>query len=198
MDIPPRHSQEVTLPLSKIEPEPGKEYFLKLSFTLREPAHLLPKGHEVAWEQFQLPLSQPVPDIDRKRFPKLSLQRKEKRIEIKGKNFTISFDESTGMLTSYVFENTELIQSGPVPNFWRAPTDNDFGWDLPKRLMIWKEAGAKRRVVKVTARKVGSREIRVILQDFRKRRYNRKQQVCAREHRSARDGQVRNDHDAAR
>ena len=161
MDIPPRHSQEVTLPLSKIEPEPGKEYFLKLSFTLREPAHLLPKGHEVAWEQFQLPLSQPVPDIDRKRFPKLSLQRKEKRIEIKGKNFTISFDESTGMLTSYVFENTELIQSGPVPNFWRAPTDNDFGWDLPKRLMIWKEAGAKRRVVKVTARKVGSREIRV-------------------------------------
>jgi beta-galactosidase len=161
MDIPPRHSKEVTLPLSKIEPEPGKEYFLKLSFTLSEQKPLLPKGHEVAWEQFQLPLSQPVPDIDRKRLPKLSLQKRERFIEIKGKNFTISFDESTGMLTSYVFENTELIQSGPVPNFWRAPTDNDFGWDMPKRLRVWKEACAGRRVMKVTANSVSSREIQV-------------------------------------
>jgi len=161
MDISPRHSQEVTLPLSKIEPEPGKEYFLKLSFTLSEQTSLLPKGHEVAWEQFQLPLSQPVPDIDRKKLPKLSLQKRERLIEIKGKNFTISFDESTGMLSSYVFENTEIIQCGPVPNFWRAPTDNDFGWDMPKRLKVWKEAGAGRRVVKFTANSVSSREIRV-------------------------------------
>lgn len=161
MNIPPRHSQEVILPLSKIESEPGKEYFLKFSFIQREPTSLLPKGHEAAWEQFKLPLSQPAPEIDRQRFPKLSLQEKEKLIEIKGKNFTISFDGSTGMLTSYVFENTELVQSGPVPNFWRAPTDNDFGWDMPKRLKIWKGAGAGRTVEKVTARRVSSREIQV-------------------------------------
>jgi len=161
MDIPPSHSQEVNLPLSRIHPEPGKEYFLKLSITLREETSLLPKGHEVAWEQFKLPLSLPVPDIDRKRLPKLSLHKKEKRIEIKGKNFTISFDQSTGMLTSYVFENTELIQSGPVPNFWRAPTDNDFGWDMPKRLRIWKGAGEGRTVETVTVKRVSSREIQV-------------------------------------
>jgi beta-galactosidase len=161
MDIPPRHSQEVTLPPPRIQPEPGKEYFLKLSFTLRKQAPLLPKGHEVAWEQFKLPQSKPVPDIDRKRFPKLSLQKREKLIEIKGKNFTISFDKSTGVLTSYVFENTELIQSGPVPNFWRAPTDNDFGWDMPKRLRIWKGAGAGRTVEQVTARRMSSCEIQV-------------------------------------
>ncbi len=161
MDIPSRHSQEVTLPLSRIHPEPGKEYFLKLSFTLRDPTSLLPKGHEVAWEQFKLPMSQPIPYIERKRLPKLSLQKKEKIIKIQGKNFTISFDESTGMLTSYVFENTELIQSGPVPNFWRAPTDNDFGWDMPKRLRIWKGASAGRTVEKVTAKRVSSREIQV-------------------------------------
>ncbi len=161
MDIPPRCSQEVTLPLSNIEPEPGKEYFLKLSFTLREPKSLLPEGHEVAWEQFKLPLSQSVPAIDRKRFPKLSLQKSEGLIEIKGKNFTISFDEPTGMLTSYVLENTELIRSGPAPNFWRAPTDNDFGWGMPKRLRIWKGAGAGRNVEKVATKRVSSREVQV-------------------------------------
>jgi beta-galactosidase len=161
MDIPPRHFQEVTLPLPRIHPEPGKEYFLKLSFTLREPTSLLPEGHEAAWEQFKLPLSQPVPDIERKRLPRLSLQKEEELIEIKGKNFTISFDGSTGMLTSYVYENTELIQSGPVPNFWRAPTDNDFGWDMPKRLRIWKGAGVGRTVETVTARSVSSQEIQV-------------------------------------
>ncbi len=35
-------------------------------------------------------------------------------------------------LTSLRWDGTELIRTGPAPNFWRAPTDNDFGNGMPE------------------------------------------------------------------
>jgi beta-galactosidase len=161
MDIPSHQSQVVTLSLPRIQPEPGAEYFLKLSFTLSEPTPLMAKGHEVAWEQFRLPVFKPVPQMETKKFSRLSLREKDKLIEIKGKRFTITFDKSSGELSSLVFENTELIQSGPTPNFWRAPTDNDFGWDMPRRLKIWKDAGSERIVESIIGKRLSAREVQV-------------------------------------
>jgi beta-galactosidase len=37
-----------------------------------------------------------------------------------------------------------------VPDFWRAPSDNDFGNHLPERSGIWKEAGRNARLVRST------------------------------------------------
>ena len=35
----------------------------------------------------------------------------------------------------------ELLETGPTPNFWRAPTDNDYGSGFPVRSGVWKRAG---------------------------------------------------------
>ena len=37
----------------------------------------------------------------------------------------------------------EMFQDGfgPRPNFWRGPTDNDYGNGLPRRAGVWKQAG---------------------------------------------------------
>jgi beta-galactosidase len=161
MDIPPHQSQVVTLSLPRIQPEPGAEYFLKLSFTLSESTPLMAAGHEVAWEQFRLPVFKPAPQMEVKKFPRLSLREKDKLIEIKGKNFRVTFDKMTGVLSSLVFENTELIKFGPTPNFWRAPTDNDFGWDMPRRLKIWKDAGSERTVESIIGKQLSVREVQV-------------------------------------
>jgi beta-galactosidase len=37
-----------------------------------------------------------------------------------------------------------------VPNFWRAPIDNDFGNNLHKRSRVWREAGENRQVADVS------------------------------------------------
>ncbi|MDH5468867.1 MAG: DUF4981 domain-containing protein, partial [Candidatus Aminicenantes bacterium] len=142
-------------------PDPGKEYFLKISFTSGVETPLLPRGHEVAWEQLRLPLFLPAPKVDIKKFPKLSLNKRGQHIEIKGRDFSVAFRKKDGEISSFVFKGTPLIQNGPVPNFWRAPTDNDFGWNMPQRLKIWKEASARRTVDKVIARRLSSREIQV-------------------------------------
>ena len=41
-----------------------------------------------------------------------------------------------------MYKKQEYIQDGqgPHPFFWRAPTDNDYGAQLPTRLKVWKEA----------------------------------------------------------
>ncbi len=161
LDIPPHHSRLFTLPLPEIQPDPGVEYFLKISFSSGAETPLLPQGHELAWEQLRLPLFLPAPRVDTKKFPKLSLDKREQDIVIKGRDFSLTFCKKSGEISSFVFMDTSLIQSGPTPNFWRAPTDNDFGRDMPQRLRIWKEASARRTVDKVAVRRLSSREIMV-------------------------------------
>ena len=51
LDIAPHDSRLIDLSLPQVDPEPGVEYFLNLSFRTRVESPLLPAGHEVAWEQ---------------------------------------------------------------------------------------------------------------------------------------------------
>src|SRR5690606_3124413 len=48
--------------------------------------------------------------------------------------------------------DTEYLEQGPVPNFWRAPIDNDFGNNLHKRSRVWREAGKNRKVTDVVVK----------------------------------------------
>ena len=51
------------------------------------------------------------------------------------------FDRKSGYLESYVMGGFTLLSSGPGPNFWRAPTENDFGNKMPERCAMWKTFG---------------------------------------------------------
>jgi len=49
-------------------------------------------------------------------------------------------------MDSFLYKGEELIVEGPAPDFWRAPTDNDFGNGMPKRCAVWKDASLNRRL----------------------------------------------------
>jgi beta-galactosidase len=55
-------------------------------------------------------------------------------------NFVISFNKSTGRLDTYKISGVNQILMPIKSNFWRAPTDNDYGNQMPERLIKWKEA----------------------------------------------------------
>lgn len=63
-------------------------------------------------------------------------------VAFSGPDFKATFDKQSGLLTSYLYKKHEYILNGqgPRPFFWRAPTDNDYGANLPVRLKAWKEA----------------------------------------------------------
>ena len=61
---------------------------------------------------------------------------------------TLSFNSSTGALTSYQINNQEQLLAPVRPNFWRAMTDNDMGNRLNERSAFWRDAHATSRLIR--------------------------------------------------
>jgi len=160
LDLKPHQSAEVKVPIPAFEPEPGVEYFLTLSWRTAGPQCLIPAGHEAAWDQMKLPVFKPAGrEIEVENLPPLTLSETGGLFSVEGPNFLILFDKTSGTISSLKYEDTELLKSGPIPDFWRAPTDNDYGNDMPVRCAAWREAGAKRIVKSVRAKRFGAQRV---------------------------------------
>jgi beta-galactosidase len=108
----------------------------------------VPKGHAAAAEQFKLPWSSKVPPVAVK--ADLAVEDGPRAAIIRGSGFAVLFDKMTGTLASFIFQGRELIESGPEPNFWRAPTDNDFGNNMDELLAPWRLASLEREIKALT------------------------------------------------
>ncbi|MCP2597894.1 DUF4981 domain-containing protein, partial [Candidatus Aminicenantes bacterium AC-335-L06] len=164
IDLPPHKTKVIQLKLPKINPQPGVEYFLDISFKTRIATELIPKGYEVAWEQFKLPYYKAPEKINLSKFTDLKLNFTQKRAIVNGKNFIYTFDRETGVLESLKYKGREYIFKGPVPNFWRAPTDNDFGNGMQIRCRAWREAGKNRRIDRVEIKQISPKETLVFVE----------------------------------
>ena len=51
----------------------------------------------------------------------------------------VGFDKQTGLIDRYEANGVKLLAEGAQlkPNFWRAPTDNDFGANLQRKYAAW-------------------------------------------------------------
>ena len=61
-------------------------------------------------------------------------------ISVRGDSFSVQFSRLSGALTSYRCGETEYLKAPLMPNFWRAPTNNDMGNRMPQRYAQWKIA----------------------------------------------------------
>jgi len=161
LTVLPRSSQIVHLPIPKITPKPGVEYFLTVSFTKKKAEPFISTDYEIAWDQFRLPFFTPPQKTNIPTLPSVTVENTATTVKINGANFSVVFDKIKGTLKSYIYEGTEFILSGPEPNFWRAATDNDFGNRMPVRLNIWRTAGANRTIDAVTVKQINPQEVRI-------------------------------------
>jgi beta-galactosidase len=161
LNLPPHASTTIKLGLPALEASPGTERFLNIRAKTRETSGLIPAGHIAAVEQF--PLSAPVVFGAAKpgRITPLVLAEQGTALTVKGGDFAVRFDKGTGMMTSFLFRNQELVRRGPEPNFWRAPTDNDFGNGMPKRCAVWRTAGDDRTLQSFSAKQTAAGEVTV-------------------------------------
>ena len=65
------------------------------------------------------------------------------KITVSGHDFKMIFDKRSGSLVSWKYSDIDLISTGPKPHFWRPPTDNDFGYQMPDRMAVWYEPSIK-------------------------------------------------------
>jgi beta-galactosidase len=140
LDILPDRTKQVAVPLPRISPEPGVEYWLDLTFALKADAPWARRGHVLAREQLKLPFAEPAPPLAIGALPGLSVTGGTRQVTVTGDGFAYGFDPATGLLTSIQLNGAEML-AGPLrPDFWRAPNDNDRGSDMMKRLGIWRDA----------------------------------------------------------
>lgn len=127
-------------PWSKEEPwmaTDAGEYVVTVSFVLKEDTLWAQRGHEVAFGQGIYEIEAPQ---QRKPQSYMKVTDGTYNLGIQGEHFEVLFDKGGKGLVSYVYGGREMIKAIPKPNFWRAPTDNDNGNQMPFRYAQWKLA----------------------------------------------------------
>jgi beta-galactosidase len=174
LDIPPGSEREYTLPLRRYQAQPGVEYWLNLSFTLKADTLWAKKGHEIAWEQFKHPMTCDAQAVNFAKAPALAIKEDADVAEFKGEKFSLRFSKKDGVITSYVYKGTVLLERGPRPDFWRTATDNDTGaWKSMRgyaeknpalNIRLWRNAGSFWEVTNVKVTKVDERSAKIAVE----------------------------------
>lgn len=137
IDVKPREEADISLPYIDKLPEErkaGAEYYLTLELQLKSDTLYAKAGHVVAHEQFLLPETleqaawQPAAG-------NVEIQDEDDGITVNGSDFSFTIDKESGMMRDYTYQGTLLMSEGPVPNFYRAPLNNDGSHDKK-----WKNA----------------------------------------------------------
>lgn len=150
LDIAPQQTSTVRLGIGNLSDE--GEWLLNVKFVQNNREGLIPAGHVVAKNQLVLKayeaphmnLSNAVAVNEPVVTPTLNNENVN-CIEVIGETFNIQFNKYTGYMDSYIVNGTQMIKDGAClsPNFWRAPTDNDYGAGLQNRYSVWKNPQIK-------------------------------------------------------
>jgi len=134
-DVPPLSTKSYPLPFDI--PTTAGEYTVTVSFHLKNDECWANKGHEVAFGQH-------VQKVDAAPAAVCNMPIKVisngDNIGVKGTHFSAMFSKERGGMVSYRYAGREMIEKIPMPNFWRAPVDNDVANLMPIRYVQWKIA----------------------------------------------------------
>ena len=161
-DFQPGKELNIMIPVEKINPAPGAEYFLNLIISRSEAWGILPEDHVYATEQFKLPVEGMAVPLKQDNLAVLQTKTSGNKLEVGGTGMLLIFNLESGKLESFKYKEKELLLKGPEPDFWRPPTDNDYGYNMDKKLAIWKKAGERMKVTGADIRQPGMGKVVVV------------------------------------
>ncbi len=122
--IDPGLSKDVQISFKNIELEYNTDYYLNVIYRLKKDENYAKKDHEVAKEQFKLPIYK-AKEYKRELSGSIEIEKTQIHTVFKNENFNLIFNHIDGHLESYDYKCENLIKSGPKLTLWRAPIDND-------------------------------------------------------------------------
>ena len=139
LDVPsldPRSIIDIEVPMFKTNSQP--EYILQVSAILGSDKGLLKEGHEVAFEQFILQdanynIKDPKEGI-------FSTKESDDQYLITSDKTSLAIDKKSGVINLWMYDDIIITKHPIAPNFWRPPTDNDLGNDMPQWAKVWQDA----------------------------------------------------------
>lgn len=138
-DVEPGSSGEFPMPF--MLPQEKGEYTVTVSFRLKKDTAWARAGYEVAFGQSVFTKTEGL-IADRPLAVKRPLQviHGTYNLGVRGDEFEALFSYGSCGLVSYRYGGKELLKTTPMPNFWRAPVDNDCGNHMMQRYGQWKLA----------------------------------------------------------
>ncbi len=140
INVDPQQRAVIAVPYGPAKGE--GEWLLNVDYRLKQAAPLLDAGTTVAREQLRLsPATVRMASLSGS--PVTSVERKAGFITVTGPQFSIAFSEMDGYISRYDVDGQPILKDGSeiTPNFWRAPTDNDYGAGLQKKYRAWLNPG---------------------------------------------------------
>ena len=142
LDVKPQQTATVSLAIGNTDSD--GEWLLNVRYVLKEAEDLLEAGHQVAYQQLR-----PTPTPSHEGRGEVSTVKARGNESLPSRRdleaSAIAFNPTTGFLNSFIVNGRQMLHQGSElrPNFWRAPTDNEFGAQLHKRYRPWKKPEMK-------------------------------------------------------
>lgn len=133
-----------------------QEIFVIFQFKAKEAQPLVEKGQVMARQQFALSNYQ-FPEL---KAEKASVQTEETEsyVKMEAAGTTLTIGKWSGWIDYLDVDGKAMLEDREsiVPEFWRAPTDNDYGAGLQNRFAAWKNPQMKLKECKVDGNTVVS------------------------------------------
>ena len=146
LDVPAQQTKNITLHY-QLDKVTGKEVYLNVDFRLKKAEPLMQAGQIVAYAQLPVIEKQAccgdcgsmLAKGNGKKKMKLA-DKKNNEVAVTTPDLTFKVNRTTGLISEYTYHGKSMLGEGGTlkPNFWRAPTDNDFGAGLQKKFKVWK------------------------------------------------------------
>ena len=160
-DLAAQESMNIKLPITSMRLMSGVEYFVNFSVRTKYKTDLIPEDYEIASEQIVLSSQRKTEPFLMDNFSVLKVVENEVEVDVVANNIKITFNKAYGTMSAYEYYEEVIINKGPELNFWRAPTDNDFGNRMDKRCAIWKEESLPKQVEKFSVDQIGKDEVKI-------------------------------------
>ena len=146
LNVAPQQTATVKLNYNLANAASANEVFLNVEYRTKTAEPLIDKDQVVAHQQLVVKEGRPyiyTPDAaSASAAGKLKIKNGDDKVTITASDsLLVEFNKQTGLLTTYQVKGKNLLGEGGTlkPNFWRAPTDNDFGAGLQKKFAVWKD-----------------------------------------------------------
>lgn len=168
LDIAPQEKQLLKIDFDRNLVKHGNEYFMNISFHLKNATKWAEKDFEVAAEQLSFDINHfATPKTNAGNVPPLTVTAGSgNTVEVKGNNFSVVFDKKIGGMTSLMYNGRQMLAEPMLPYLWRVPTDNDEGGGDRSYAARWRKAGLDKPTVKaveITGTKIGDNRAEITI-----------------------------------
>lgn len=147
LNVAPQQKNSIRLDLGLTDKINAKEVFINVAYKLKSEEQGLDAGATLARQQlvvkeYQFEALQIANNkyVNQKLTSPELVENDVNYLLVLGESFQMDFNRHSGFLSRYIVDGKEVLKEGATlkPNFWRAPTDNDFGARLQYKYAVWK------------------------------------------------------------